>query len=767
MESRLRPFGILFGRSLNNLIKGIRARKDADELEEYIKGVIAECREEARSPDLDLKAMAVLKLAYLEMYGYDMSWAGFHVLEVMSSQKFQQKRVGYLAAMQSFRADPELLMLTTNLLKTDLTAPSQERAGIALSGLATIVSPLLAAEVSEDITSMLNHSNSYVRKKAVLAIYKVLQQYPQALPAVLPRLRDRLEDSDTSVVSAVVNALCELSHQSDDPSPFLEFAPQLFFLLKETQSNWLHIKILKLLALFTQYEPRLVSKVLPHIVDLIHSTDATSLRYEAISAILRGRMVASDDFELVKLILNHLRDFLQTTDPNLKFVALTALSQLVKVNAGFLAAEHEIVLEYIDTEDATLRRKVLDMLPAIVNEDNLVDIVTQLLEQLRATDSPACPEHKQLLVSKIVALCSTDNYSLLPNFEWYTETLVDIAKHAFNYVPEAGVIVGNQLQNVAVRVKSVRESVVFACLDLSYNAPLVAKQPEILEYTLWVIGEYISDYLDSTRQAIGPDLLRNLLSLPPCLATVPAVTKVFSRYISVLPLWIDETRLQVSECISEIISVFSKFATSASFEIQERAVQLLELFKLAADAVAEHPADSDAAPALLTIAFPSLFNGFEITPVAPSAQRRIAIPPELDLDTPISVVESEFTESESEPESELGSATEPEPEPEARDARMDVYYIKSASHESKEASVTSELSDSKPVHSKERRKIEKVKVEIAQDETIEGEDDEPVAKPAKKSLFHSEHISVGDTRPGNVVVKHKKVKKKKKKPASS
>lgn len=51
------------------------------------------------------------------MLGYDMSWASFHILEVMSSQRFHHKAIGYLAAGQSFREDTDVLMLTTNLLK--------------------------------------------------------------------------------------------------------------------------------------------------------------------------------------------------------------------------------------------------------------------------------------------------------------------------------------------------------------------------------------------------------------------------------------------------------------------------------------------------------------------------------------------------------------------------------------------------------------------------------------------------------------------------
>ena len=46
-----------------------------------------------------------------------MSWASFHVVEVMSSPKFHLKSVGYLAAIQSFNQETDVLMLTTNLLK--------------------------------------------------------------------------------------------------------------------------------------------------------------------------------------------------------------------------------------------------------------------------------------------------------------------------------------------------------------------------------------------------------------------------------------------------------------------------------------------------------------------------------------------------------------------------------------------------------------------------------------------------------------------------
>jgi AP-3 complex subunit delta-1 len=51
------------------------------------------------------------------MRGHDMTWAAFHVIEVIANQKFGAKRVGYLAASQSFSETTDVIMLITNLIR--------------------------------------------------------------------------------------------------------------------------------------------------------------------------------------------------------------------------------------------------------------------------------------------------------------------------------------------------------------------------------------------------------------------------------------------------------------------------------------------------------------------------------------------------------------------------------------------------------------------------------------------------------------------------
>ncbi len=42
----------------------------------------------------------------------------------------------------------------------------------------------------------MSHTKPYVRKKAVLIMYKVFLKYPESLRPAFPRLKEKLEDPD-------------------------------------------------------------------------------------------------------------------------------------------------------------------------------------------------------------------------------------------------------------------------------------------------------------------------------------------------------------------------------------------------------------------------------------------------------------------------------------------------------------------------------------------------------------------------------------------
>lgn len=619
------PLTFSFEKSLADLIRGIRATPDVDARLKYLQQAIAECRAEAADPDLDIKSQAVLKLAYLEMYGFDMSWAAFHVLEVMASPKFNQKRIGYLAALQSFRADSDLLVLATNLLKKDLNSSHHLEISVALAGVASFVTPALAHDLADDMLKMLNHSNPAIRKKAVLALYKILLQFPDALPSSFPRLRDKLTDPDPSVVSATVNVICELAKAN--PKPFIVFAPQLFHLLTSSTNNWMLIKILKLLASLVPMEPRLKQKILPQIINHIHSATAQSILYECINCIVSSGMLAHNDYDLADLCVQKLASFLESSDQNLKFVGLSALSKIVKIHPQFVLSNQDLILQCLDDPEITIRQRAIDMIPGMVSEDNIVQVTSQLVSQLNQT-SPLPPTYRVLIINTILDYCAQNMYASVPDFDWYIALLVDLSMTNNTSNTTANTTtprIATQLRDIAVRVIAVRDSVVPAALQLTLTQPSAP--------LLWLLGEYPS-FLQNQPQTIT-DIINRLASesSPETLtAASQALAKIFAAHVSNYPLWSQARNSSVTEITNSLVEFYTRLAASQNYHVQERAAEFLELFKLVQDALRQHPSSSSSPPGLLAIALPALFGEYEINPVAPGSQLRIPTPPELEQD---------------------------------------------------------------------------------------------------------------------------------------
>uniref|UniRef100_A0A674KF44 AP-3 complex subunit delta-1 n=1 Tax=Terrapene triunguis TaxID=2587831 RepID=A0A674KF44_9SAUR len=281
----------MFDKNLQDLVRGIRNHKE-DEAK-YISHCIDEIKQELKQDNIAVKANAVCKLTYLQMLGYDISWAAFNIIEVMSASKFTFKRIGYLAASQCFHEGTDVIMLTTNQIRKDLSSPNQYDTGVALTGLSCFVTPDLARDLANDIMTLMSHTKPYIRKKAVLIMYKVFLKYPESLRPAFPRLKEKLEDPDPGVQSAAVNVICELARRN--PKNYLSLAPLFFKLMTSSTNNWVLIKIIKLFGALTPLEPRLGKKLIEPLTNLIHR--ALDLLY--------GMVSKKNLMEIVKKLMIH------------------------------------------------------------------------------------------------------------------------------------------------------------------------------------------------------------------------------------------------------------------------------------------------------------------------------------------------------------------------------------------------------------------------------------------------------------------------------
>uniref|UniRef100_A0A131Z4Y6 AP-3 complex subunit delta-1 n=1 Tax=Rhipicephalus appendiculatus TaxID=34631 RepID=A0A131Z4Y6_RHIAP len=635
----------MFDKNLTDLVRGIRNNKENET--KYISQCIDEIKEELRQENMSVKANAVAKLAYLQMLGYDISWAAFNIIEVMSSTKFTYKRIGYLAASQSFHEGTDVLMLTTNMIRKDLNSQSMYDSGTAMSGLACFVTADLARDLANDVMTLLTSTKPYLRKKAVLLMYKIFLRFPDALRPAFPRLKEKLEDPDPGVQSASVNVICELARKN--PKNYLSLAPVFFKLMTSSTNNWMLIKIIKLFGALTPLEPRLGKKLIEPLTNLIHSTSAMSLLYECINTVIAVLISISSGMPnhsaSIQLCVQKLRILIEDSDQNLKYLGLLAMSKILKTHPRSVQAHKDLVLQCLDDKDESIRLRALDLLYGMVSKKNLMEIVKKLMVHMDRAEGTT---YRDELLSKIIDICSQNNYQYITNFEWYVSVLVELTRIEGT---KHGLTIASQMLDVAVRVQAVRAFSVSQMAVLLDNTHLLMGNGqrnsicEVLYAAAWICGEY-SELLPEPHSTLEALVRPRASQLPPHIqsAYVHNALKLWARLVAAAAADQQDDDDNPDYCSQLLLERLPLFVQSGDLEVQERACCALNLVKQVSKMHARGERVSDELLAL--------FTG-ELNPVAPKAQKKVPLPDGLDLDQWINDPPSESSSEEEENTTEI------------------------------------------------------------------------------------------------------------------
>ena len=257
--------------------------------------------------------------------------------------------------------------------------------GLAINCLANITTKELARDLLGDLTQLIDHKAPYVRKKAVLAMFKLYVKYPQGLRLTFDKLKDKLEDSEMAVVSTAVNVICELAKKN--PRNYLAMAPKFFRLLTTSSNNWMLIKVVKLLGSLVTEEQRLARKLLEPLANIIKNTTAKSLQYECIYTATEALIYSKKDDgteaknapAVMKICSDFLRNFIDETDPNLKYLGLVGLVNLTKSSPRSGLDHRDLVLTCLNDEDKTIRIKALELLAGMTSKKSLVEVINHLM----------------------------------------------------------------------------------------------------------------------------------------------------------------------------------------------------------------------------------------------------------------------------------------------------------------------------------------------------------------------------------------------------
>ncbi|RDX66944.1 AP-3 complex subunit delta, partial [Mucuna pruriens] len=499
----------LFQRTLEDLIKGMRLQLIGESA--FISKATEEIRREIKSTDQHTKSTALQKLSYLSaVHGVDMSWACFHVVEVMSSSRFAHKRIGYHAASQSFSDDTPVLLLITNQLRKDLSSTNEFEVSLALDCLSRIATLDLARDLTPEVFKLLSTVKVFVRKKAIAVVLRVFDKYPDAVRVCFKRLVENLESSDPQVVTAVIGVFCELA--AKDPRSYLPLAPEFYRILVDYKNNWVLIKVLKVFAKLAPLEPRLAKRIVEPVCEHMRRSGAKSLIFECVRTVFTSLR----DYEsAVKLAVEKVRELVVDQDPNLRYLGLQALLVAAPDHLWVVLENKEAVIKSLSDDDSNIKIESLRLLMAMVSESHLEDISRVLLNYALKSDPEFCNE----ILGSILMTCSRNVYEIVVDFDWYVSLLGEMST-----IPncQKGEEIETQLVDIGMRVKDARMQLVRVGRDLLIDPALLGNVHlhRILCAAAWVAGEYV-------EVAANPFELMDALLQPRTSLLPPSIRAVY------------------------------------------------------------------------------------------------------------------------------------------------------------------------------------------------------------------------------------------------
>ncbi|EEP82949.1 predicted protein [Uncinocarpus reesii 1704] len=566
------------------------------------------------------------------MFGYDMSWAAFHVLEVMSSQNYLQKRVGYLGAVQSFRPDTEVLMLTTNLLKKVVKTSTKYSSGYRFSARAdNVVTPLSPSSYHFPVASPVA-AFGFAAPPLPFPSIGAEEDRSKPLPAIPGVSRSVSIGVAEDKRAPNGRAGRQQCHRRGDKRGVIKL---------QTKATYPEAKFLVCFvdAVGTAPYSQTIAAFDDHYTNNVRHVPSLRVyqrRYSrrdprrlrggshcASALQLVSTMVTSDTLQpVVDRLITQLR-----TSP-LSDVSVTNLPLEVKLSADIEVEDPEVPLAGANRkQDATL------VLPT---------------------------DYRMEVLARILEACSRNTYSSIIDFEWYVDVLVQLVKlipplpdpRECDFLASKGQVednrafaarIGLELRNVAVRVKSARAKATHAAeslVSVDHRAALfpntINSAIPILESSSWVTGEF-SEYLLVPEQTLSSLVHPSNITLPPKVLSsyLQAIPKVFVFLTRSAYGWSSVRQNEILIIIARIVSFLESLSSHHDLDVQERAIEFLELFRIVSESVSKTETDTENAPLLLYSVIPSLFAGLDLNPVAADAQRKVPTPRFLDLDSPL------------------------------------------------------------------------------------------------------------------------------------
>lgn len=162
---------------LREFIKRIRACKTLDEERSLCNKESAEIRNLKKETAQKLAVRSMTKCMAMSLLGYQTEFIHMTCISLLASQNFTQKRLAYLGICMLLDEKSDILLLSSNIIKKDLSSNNKYIVAAALNTIGEIGTPDMCRDTCPEIIKCLNSTNSYI-KKGGLSTIKSCQKLP-------------------------------------------------------------------------------------------------------------------------------------------------------------------------------------------------------------------------------------------------------------------------------------------------------------------------------------------------------------------------------------------------------------------------------------------------------------------------------------------------------------------------------------------------------------------------------------------------------------
>ncbi|KAF6076563.1 adaptor related protein complex 2 subunit alpha 1 [Phyllostomus discolor] len=405
------------------------------------------------------KKKYVCKLLFIFLLGHDIDFGHMEAVNLLSSNKYTEKQIGYLFISVLVNSNSELIRLINNAIKNDLASRNPTFMCLALHCIANVGSREMGEAFAADIPRILVAGDSMdsVKQSAALCLLRLYKASPDLVPMGewTARVVHLLNDQHMGVVTAAVSLItCLCKKNPDDFKTCISLAVSRLSRIVSSASTdlqdytyyfvpapWLSVKLLRLLQCYPPPEDAAVKGRLVECLETVlnkaqeppkskkvqHSNAKNAILFETISLIIHY----DSEPNLLVRACNQLGQFLQHRETNLRYLALESMCTLASSEFS-----HEAVKTHIDTvinalkteRDVSVRQRAADLLYAMCDRSNAKQIVSEMLRYLETADYAIREE----IVLKVAILA--EKYAV--DYSWYVDTILNLIRIAGDYVSE-------------------------------------------------------------------------------------------------------------------------------------------------------------------------------------------------------------------------------------------------------------------------------------------------------------------------------------------